>query len=266
VHPEALAPTRSPALHAAACAVHPALPAAAACERCGTFACEDCLDRVPGGGLLCGVCRGNRRSDALPWDRREELGVAQAFWRTSVQVLRAPDETFARALPDAPFESSYQFAILAQVVGFLPTAVVLTLTMAAVTASTDAPAGSAVGLGLMAVVMAFYLGMWALMGPILCAMLDHLGLKLVGARPQGFNTTLRAWALAQGPMLLGIIPVCGAVLTGIWTWSARVRAYRAFHGTSRGRAFAATLVAAVAFVIPLLLVVLGSIGVMGGPE
>ncbi|MCI0573856.1 MAG: YIP1 family protein [Myxococcaceae bacterium] len=182
--------------------------------------------------------------------------MAHAFWSTSTEVLRAPDRTFARALPDAPFESSYIFAILSQMVGILPTIAVQTMLPFLLPATASDPEGAReVGMVAFAVGMFVYVVMWALMGPIVCAALDHVALKLVGARPQGFDRTFRGWALAQGSMLLGLVPVCGAIITTFLTWAARVRAYRAFHGISTGRAFAATVVASALIALPVLLLV-----------
>ncbi|WP_254614363.1 MULTISPECIES: RDD family protein [unclassified Myxococcus] len=50
-----LDPATSPSLDAR-CAFHPEMTATAACQRCGTFACHDCLRWARDGRRYCGFC------------------------------------------------------------------------------------------------------------------------------------------------------------------------------------------------------------------
>lgn len=74
---------------AVTCAQHPATEARAACERCGVFRCEHCLDA---GTLLCDACTVIVSRERLPTIARGvawKLALAPAFALFSVAMLAA---------------------------------------------------------------------------------------------------------------------------------------------------------------------------------
>lgn len=65
--------------------------------------------------------------------------------------------------------------------------------------------------------------------------LDHLVFRLERTG-QPFSVTLRANALSLSPNLMGLIPLCGAYVSPLWTLGLRIYAYRALHRTGWGTA------------------------------
>lgn len=59
--------------------------------------------------------------------------------------------------------------------------------------------------------------LFALVGLFISAGIYHLMLLLVGDGQRGFPITIRAVAYGYTPGLLGIVPLCGALVGGVWT-------------------------------------------------
>lgn len=79
----------------AACALHPQRVAVATCSRCGDFACTECVRVGTGGAHLCASCARHAAGD-VPWERREELGTARAFFLTAREIMLRPGRFFAQ--------------------------------------------------------------------------------------------------------------------------------------------------------------------------
>lgn len=80
-------------------------------------------------------------------------------------------------------------------------------------------------------------------GPLLAAIglfaaagISHLVLMMLDDGGRGFGVTLRAVAYANTPQLLGVIPVCGGLVGGIWCVVLYVAAATEAHETEWWRA------------------------------
>lgn len=89
----------------------------------------------------------------------------------------------------------------------------------------------------------------------------HLGLMLVGGAKNGFNATFRAIAYAQGPILFGVVPFCGAYAATFWVLVLVVIGLAKVHRITYGRAIGA-LAAQYAMVCCLCCVPTTGLGVM----
>lgn len=226
----------------AKCARHPDVRASGACSRCGTFGCGTCLTQR-GEAWLCPDCVG--RSARLPWDEREQLGLWRAWWRTSVMMISSPVQTLQSAEPSAPVGSSMLYAGLSSLAGFVPTlllyAVVLVPVMALSSAKADLglPGAAVVGVGAVAYIGVLF-GM-QVVSVLFFAGLDHVALLMLGAQPKSYAVSLRASALAMGPYLLGLVPLCGLYVFPLWSLVLRIIGLVHLHRTTGGKAAAAVL-------------------------
>ena len=110
---------------------------------------------------------------------------------------------------------------------------------------------------------------FAALGLIVTAVIDHVALSLLGGG-QEFNITLRAVALSQGPMALGIIPLIGLQIGQIWALVLRVIAIKEMHQISTGKAIAVIVLPILVFFclffglyIAMFLVFFGSMAAHG---
>lgn len=210
------------------CPRHPETPAIATCARCGAFGCGACLAGV-GGQWVCGDCRA--RVQTLPWDERASLGVWRAWWRTCTALMFRPGPTLEHASRDGDVGGSLLFALLSSLVGYAPTLLGATAlgstAMFFVTGDLASKGGpGAGGQALIIVGVLLLYGVLAvtvqLVSVVLLALIDHLGLRLVGAPPADLRVTLRAEALSSAPMLCGLVPVCSVYVFPLWVLVLRV--------------------------------------------
>ena len=225
----------------ARCAVHLTTPALGTCARCGNFICTQCLG--PDQASYCEKCRalGDVGRTPPPWERRAELGLIPAFieqWKTSVFE---PDK-FWRSLPAEG--STVQPLLFAWLVGLLqaaPAALVQVINFQQIKASLaialpHPPAWLAdlspwvfAAIVTVPVVVLFPLTFY------LSAALVHLGCKLWGAGDKGFDATARVLGYAQGPLLVGWVPVLGLVGV-VYLIVLQVMGISRVHGTTAGKA------------------------------
>jgi hypothetical protein len=104
-----------------------------------------------------------------------------------------------------------------------------------------------------------------LLSIFLSAGVTHLMLKLLGGANRPVGTTVRVFAYAYSPQILGIIPWVGQVVGGLWMVVIAIIGLREAHGTSGMRAAISVLVplaVAVFFVILSLLILATSSALM----
>ena len=176
-----------------------------------------------------------------PWERRDELGFFKGLIDTLVASVKRPVEFFSRMPTDnAKGAVSYYWLVAgtAMVFGGLWTALLSLLSGASadqlskmeelqgLAESMEGPARAAFGMLLPAlqataspgstllcqVFTALFLTPLQL---LIWAGLFHLFAMLVGAAKNGFNATLRACGYAAAPLLLSVVPLCGAALGGL---------------------------------------------------
>jgi hypothetical protein len=201
---------------------------------------------------LCAACHAREPAGLLAWDRRDELGTLKAFWKTCIDLMLRPMPTLEGARPTGSLGSSLFFALLCSVTGYLMTGLFYTVVIGAMfsflTPPATPPPNAMDADSTRAMVMGTF-GIWTLLTPVfgvlatlISSCFDHLVLKLAGAQ-RSFEVTLRANALSQGPMLLGLIPFISLYVAPFWSIGLRVVTYRALHRTGWGTAVAGALAA-----------------------
>ncbi len=227
------------------CAYHPQRLSLAICDRCGSFACAECLRSNSRQEVVCQRCHALEQDTPLPWDQREELGTFTAWWKTVVAVMFHPD-TFPTIRPEGSTGEALLFATLCSVptslmagltyMGFL--AFVPYLLPPEARSSGDIPTWVGPLMFLAAMIL---VPLFSVATTVIFAGLDHLVL-MMGGITRGFQVTLRAHAFSQAPWVLGAVPCIGPYVAPVWALVARVFAYRGLHQTSWGVALAGSLI------------------------
>lgn len=110
------------------CAIHPQRPAVATCDHCGTFACPDCVTQHDG-DQICATCleEGRVVLHSVPWQRRDELGIPVAWWRTVMEVTASPGMLFEKMSPTRGVGEAMTFAAISLFPALLTGFIVQTL-------------------------------------------------------------------------------------------------------------------------------------------
>ena len=205
------------------------------------------------------------RSGAPSWDAKPSFG---SFFKTSIEVLTKPTETFKNLIPDAGLGRPLTYgAIVGAITGLMVG--VLTLVMVSFIGVAGAenggpPAGMMMGVALGAMVIAPI--MYAVLFPIgalIGAGVIHSLLMLVGAKKYDYQATARsvsymyfaAWPLSV-IMMIPILGMIVAIPVMIWLIVVYIFGLAAVHETTKKRVAIAVLTPAL---LLLALVILGAI-------
>lgn len=226
-----------------ACAWHPDVRSLQPCARCGSFACAQCL-REGDDAALCHACFDREPQGLTPWDRRAELGFFKAYFLTAWATISRPAPFFRKARSEGSFGSSFLFALVSNVLAFTPTMLLYLLFFlalpgflerAAADGTEDAPKQDffAIFYGIMAgyAVVLPFLGVAF---TLFVAGIDHLVMRIAGV-PGSFGVTFRAASLSLGPLIVGVIPLCGMYVYPLWTVVLKMFAYQGLHRTTMAK-------------------------------
>ncbi|WP_224248743.1 YIP1 family protein [Hyalangium gracile] len=227
----------------ATCAVHPERQALQICARCGTFACEQCLGDSAAGEPLCSACVERDALHRLPWDNRKELGIFRAWFKSVGPIMLRPGMTFASTRTQGDLGGAFLFAGIANFFGYFTTFLLFTI-FVGVMPTPDTAVQTPVPFKAM---MVGTYGTFTVLAPlfgmamaVFIAALDHVVLRMIG-KPRSFETTVRAAAFAQAPLVLGLLPFCGLYVAPFWCLVAKVHAYKGMHRLTAGKAAAGAL-------------------------
>ncbi len=236
------------AFQSAYCSIHADRIAVKTCSRCGSFVCEECLVFQSGDNHLCANCAQRHESSvSLDWEKRRELGLFKAYWLTSKQIMYHPNLAFQRVrFSSNRLKDPLLYAVFSQIVGMSGTVVIygfifLIAMLGAMSSSNfgvyQVLVGVMVVFSLIALIPLLTIATIFIHGGI-----EHLLLKILGAKPKNFSTTVHAYCYSMAPMFWGVVPICGAYAFPVWQIICRVYAYRWQHQTTGGKSAAAILI------------------------
>lgn len=185
------------------------------------------------------------------WEERADLGVLVAFARTVEESALKPVEFFRSLRLQGNVMDAALFGIGIVAI----TALVQLLWSAMIAPLPFYILGEVGGISLPEVAsmaalswLNFFFApiLWAVAFLILAG-LFHLGLSLLGAAQQPFESTFRIMCYAAAPLLLMLVPFCGELAGKIWMVVLLVIGIRECHGTSTGYALIAVLMPIILF-------------------
>lgn len=209
-------------------------------------------------------------ADGPAWEQRAELGFFPAIVETMRGVLLEPSKTFSAMRLTGGLGAPLFFYVLLSTIGGLA-GVIYQFVFQAVEKSGSpeeqavaAMMGSAVGIGVTIILLPVAVTIGAFVG----SGLVHLSLMVVGGARRPFEATFRVLCYAGGSTaVLQLLPVCGALIGGVWALVAQVIGLSEVHGIGKGRAFVAVLLPMIVccgLVFVLFAVALGMVGEAAG--
>ncbi len=259
-------------LEGAACAAHEA-HATFICTRCGDFGCAECLFSAVKGSQTCATCAAKGLGEAIPWERRTEVGNIRAFWQTAKICMTSPARFFRTPTTHENVLAAVAHGVASVTIGlflsYAAAGVMMLIGGGAIGAFGDAslgPMGAIFGtygcvmIGL-SPVMALLAGpMNALFGQVFAAACAHGVLALAKKSQGSFEDTLRVCSYANAPYLFTFIPLAGS-FTWFWVVGIEVIGLRETHRCGTDWAAFAAIGYRAAF---LVVVVVGYAAVLFG--
>jgi hypothetical protein len=173
----------------------------------------------------------------LPWEHRQERGFFNAFIETLTMVLTKPAEAFSVMRREGGLGEPLIYALIGGCLGGIVSAL-FSLGFQSIGLFADknnslaAMTGMGIGFGTIILVPLFIvivLFIWS--------GLAHLCLMIVGGANQSFETTFRVLAFTQGSTgPLQIIPLCGGLISFVWTLVCNCIGLARAQETDTGRA------------------------------
>ena len=212
---------------------------------------------LPSAGLASGA---SGARTGLPWDRRQELGLLNAFIETLKLVLSNPTVAFSTMQTEGGLAEPLIYAVIGGSAGFIVYFLFSiffgSIGMMSIGIRWPASWDSASAeFSLLSSCRSCLPSV-----SLSAAAILHLCLTLVGGARRSFETTFRVLCFAAGSTYpLMIIPLCGGLISGIWCIVLQCIGLARAHDTTTGKA-------ALAVFLPLAICCGGSliIGLMFG--
>jgi len=174
----------------------------------------------------------------LPWEHREERGLATAFVETLGMVLTKPDLAFRTMKTEGGLVEPLIYALIGgcagAIVAFLYS--FLFQSMGIFAGQRDAVTWMA-GMGIGAIGFIILIPIFVVLVLFIGSGIVHLCLMIVGGANKTFETTFRVLAFSHGSTgPLQMIPICGGVIAGVWSLVVNCIGLARAHETSTGRA------------------------------
>jgi hypothetical protein len=174
----------------------------------------------------------------LPWDEREQKGWFNAFIETLQMVLTQPDHAFRAMKVEGGLGDPIVYALIGGCAGGIVSFLFsLALRSIGLTADRHNTFVLLTGIGAGSVVFIILLPIIILLGLFIGGAIVHLCLMIVGGANKTFETTLRVLAFTHGSTgPLQMIPICGAIIAGVWGLVVNCIGLARAHETETGRA------------------------------
>lgn len=180
------------------------------------------------------------RQDSHDWARRDQIGFAGAFLKTTSQLITEPATFFGRVNPTSPFQGSLLYGVLIFVVSMLFSAFwQLAVQLMGLGAAPEA-FSQLLGLGMLVGLLVFS-PILAIIVIFLSAGVFHLVLLLFGWNEHPFGATVKVVSYSGVSGLANAIPVCGNLIGAVWGIILFVVGLRELQGTSTGQAVVVVL-------------------------
>ncbi len=194
------------------------------------------------------------------WEQRAELGTVKAAWETIKAVLTNPVDTFARMKREGGLGTSLFYNMLVGSIGGIVGLIYqLVFNLGMGSSQDEMAANLPPGLApfftgsFITVAFAILLPVLIAIGAFIYSGILHLSLMICGGAKQPFETTFRVYNYASGSAgALQLIPVCGAMVSGIWALVAMCIGIAKAHEISTGRAVLAVLLPTVVCCIGII--------------
>ncbi len=164
--------------------------------------------------------------DGPAWEQRAELGIVKAGWETIKAVLLKPSETFETMKREGGLGGVLLYPVIFGSIGSIAGLGYQIVARLAISSAIPPQASQTPGFNPgammafstgMLVVLAILMPAFIALGSFVGAGILHLSLMICGGAKQPFETTFRTYCYVQGSAgILQLVPLCGAMVSGIW--------------------------------------------------
>ena len=206
-----------------------------------------------------------------PWEDRSDVGLWQGIYQTFREALFSPGTLFSTMTYTGGMKEPLAFGLLVGSIGSMFSLFWQFLMFSGGIASFGVLVSDQFPIGLVFAIFLVVVPIFVTVGIFLYATVLHLLLLVVRGGENGYEATFRVVSYSQAAQLVGLVPLIGGWIGGIWQLIIQVIGLREIHGTSYLRVVLAFLIPvvllillAVAVLIPVLLYFFGNASVSYG--
>jgi len=181
-----------------------------------------------------------------PWERRDELGFFAAVFETIKGVLLNPTSTFADMKTEGGLGTPIIYALIlgsiGGIIGLIWQGLFENISSMIGRMGVEEFATFAAFGAIRFIVFAILTPLFVVVGLFIVSGICHLCLMIVGGANKSFEATFRVFAYTSGSVaLMQLVPICGALVAGIWAIVCEIIGLREAHETTTGKAVLAVL-------------------------
>jgi hypothetical protein len=182
-------------------------------------------------------------ASGLPWENRQQLGFAKAWFDTVAMLITRPGEAFAMMRPEGGLLDPLLFGLIGGCAG----SIISILFQGLMRSIPGFSGGSNDFFGALGLSPMVFFIVYAILSPLLVALglfigsgILHLCLMLVGGANRSFETTFRVVCFSGGAAnLFSMIPMCGGLIAGVYQIVLNCIGLTRAHQTTTGKALMA---------------------------
>ncbi|MBL7213024.1 MAG: YIP1 family protein [Desulfobacteraceae bacterium] len=206
-----------------------------------------------------------------PWEDRSDVGLWQGIYQTFREALFSPGTLFSTMTYTGGMKEPLAFGLLVGSIGSMFSLFWQFLMFSGGIASFGLLVSDQLPIGLFFPVFLVVVPIFVTVSIFLYTTVLHLLLLMVKGGKNGYEATFRVVSYSQAAQMVGLVPLIGGWIGGIWQLIVQVIGLREIHGTSYLRVILAFLIPvvllillAIAVLIPVLLYFFGNVTVSYG--
>jgi len=177
-----------------------------------------------------------------PWENRDKLGFVAALSQTWTESILRPVDFFKRLPRAGGIGAPLLYALLIGSIGALFSLFWEYQLFDALQRFREWPQGMPFEVNRhLLILIAPFIPIALMVGIFLSSFIYHVCLLITGSAKNGWEATFRVIAYATGPSVFLFVPICGGVVSGIWTWVLQVIGWTHAHDSTMGRVLIAAL-------------------------
>ncbi len=208
--------------------------------------------------------RESNSRDGAPWEKRDRVGLWQGTWQTLKGVLFSPEKLFTALTFTDGIKEPLAFGLLVGSIGSMFTLFWQFLMFSGGISAFDLSVSDRFPIGLIFAVLLVLVPIFVTAGIFFYTTALHLLLLIVRGGGNGYEATFRVVSYSQATQVLGLVPVIGSWIGGVWQVVVQIIGLREIHDTSYLRVILAFLipvaflfVLAIAVMVPLFMYLFG---------
>jgi len=206
-----------------------------------------------------------------PWEDRSDVGLWQGIYQTFREALFSPGTLFSTMTYTGGMKEPLAFGLLVGSIGSMFSLFWQFLMFSGGIASFGLLVSDQLPIGLFFPVFLVVVPIFVTVSIFLYTTVLHLLLLMVKGGKNGYEATFRVVSYSQAAQMVGLVPLIGGWIGGIWQLIVQVIGLHEIHGTSYLRVILAFLIPvvlliilAIAVLIPVLLYFFGNVTVSYG--